>query len=130
MNRPFRPVLHDQTRRQGHRLGAFHRYAIVTSSAGGSRWKAPSGNGSTFNLFIPALEEEPTNARPQRTCIGHYGPAPCAAANERVLLVEDDAFIRSMLTRFLQREGYRLTAAMDGPSALEVWAAAQASSIC
>jgi CheY-like chemotaxis protein len=45
--------------------------------------------------------------------------------NERVLLVEDDPFIRSMLTRFLQREGYRLTAAMDGPSALEAWATAQ-----
>ena len=124
MNRLFDPFFTTKPVGKGTGLGLSTVYAIVHQLRGWIEVESAVGHGSTFTLFIPALEEEPAtpalNAPALATTAGTV-----RRGNERVLLVEDDAFIRSMLTRFLQREGYRLTAAMDGPSALEVWAAAQ-----
>jgi len=124
MERLFDPFFTTKSVGKGTGLGLSTAYAIVHQLHGWIEVESAVGRGSTFTLFIPALEE-------QATASALDAPAVVTAAsavrrgNERVLLVEDDPFIRSMLTRFLQREGYRLTAAMDGPSALEAWAAAQ-----
>jgi PAS domain S-box-containing protein len=123
MERLFDPFFTTKSVGKGTGLGLSTVYAIVHQLHGWIEVESAVGRGSTFTLFIPALEEEAEPALPAPTAV-----APTSAVrrgSERVLLVEDDAFIRSMLTRFLQREGYRLTAAMDGPSALEAWATAQ-----
>jgi two-component system, cell cycle sensor histidine kinase and response regulator CckA len=124
MNRLFDPFFTTKPVGKGTGLGLSTVYAIVHQLRGWIEVESAVGHGSTFTLFIPALEEEPAKAAHDALAVATAVGA-VRRGNERVLLVEDDAFIRSMLTRFLQREGYRLTAAMDGPSALEVWTAAQ-----
>jgi PAS domain S-box-containing protein len=124
LNRLFEPFFTTKPVGKGTGLGLSTVYAVVHQLRGWIEVESAVGHGSTFTLFIPALEEEsatPAFGAPVVTT----AVSAVRRGSERVLLVEDDAFIRSMLTRFLQREGYRLTAAMDGPSALEVWAAAQ-----
>jgi PAS domain S-box-containing protein len=124
MERLFDPFFTTKSVGKGTGLGLSTAYAIVHQLHGWIEVESTVGHGSIFTLFLPALEEEA-----ETPALG--APAVPTAADavhrgsERVLLVEDDPFIRSMLTRFLQREGYQLTAAMDGPSALEAWAAAQ-----
>ena len=39
---------------------------------------------------------------------------------ERVLIVDDEAIVRDVLTRFLEREGFQVEAAADGEAALEL----------
>jgi CheY-like chemotaxis protein len=42
--------------------------------------------------------------------------------NETILLVEDDALLRRVMSRILTSEGYRVICAEDGEVALELWA--------
>ena len=107
----------------------------------GTGWTGLGVADGTAGFEILRYSDAPVTTDDDAIVIRHTLPPPMTAGqtttatvtvagvvrrgNERVLLVEDDAFIRSMLTRFLQREGYRITAAMDGPSALEAWATAQ-----
>ncbi|HTZ21409.1 MAG TPA: response regulator [Opitutaceae bacterium] len=124
MERLFDPFFTTKSVGKGTGLGLSTAYAIVHQLHGWIEVESTVGHGSIFTLFLPALEEEAA-----ASALGTPAVVATAGAvhrgHERVLLVEDDPFIRSMLTRFLQREGYRLTAAMDGPSALEAWTAAQ-----
>ncbi|MCA9836061.1 MAG: response regulator [Trueperaceae bacterium] len=46
-------------------------------------------------------------------------------AAERILIVEDELRIASVLERYLQAEGFKTELARDGKHALEVWRAAQ-----
>ncbi len=40
-------------------------------------------------------------------------------AQKRILVVDDESSIRDVLTRYLEREGYRVDVAADGPGALQ-----------
>jgi CheY-like chemotaxis protein len=124
LNRLFEPFFTTKPVGKGTGLGLSTVYAIVHQLRGWIEVESTVGHGSTFTLFIPALEEEVAAPALDAPAVATATGA-VRRGNERVLLVEDDAFIRSMLTRFLKREGYQLTAAMDGPSALEAWAVAQ-----
>jgi CheY-like chemotaxis protein len=67
--------------------------------------------GTTFSLYFPRSESVPVpRQRP-------VALAPLAR-DESILLVEDDAEVRTMLERLLSELGYRVTAAVDGKSAL------------
>ncbi|HLW02867.1 MAG TPA: response regulator transcription factor [Ktedonobacterales bacterium] len=43
-------------------------------------------------------------------------------AQKRILVVDDESSIRDVLTRYLEREGYRVEVAADGPAALHATA--------
>jgi two-component system response regulator ResD len=45
------------------------------------------------------------------------------AVNERILVVDDEAIVRDVLSRYLSRAGYEVDTADDGPAALETFAA-------
>ncbi|MGH2357284.1 MAG: response regulator transcription factor, partial [Candidatus Limnocylindria bacterium] len=46
---------------------------------------------------------------------------PAVAARPRILVVEDEPQLRALLRLYLEREGYRVTDAGDGPSALAAY---------
>jgi two-component system response regulator VicR len=47
---------------------------------------------------------------------------PAPIAQKQILVVDDESSIRDVLTRYLEREGYRVEVAADGPSALHATA--------
>jgi signal transduction histidine kinase/CheY-like chemotaxis protein len=72
------------------------------------------GRGSTFTIVLPDQSEAAVLAPPVE-------PAPAAAAGDgrpTVLVVDDEAWVRGMLTRTLENEGYRVIAAGNGVEAL------------
>jgi CheY-like chemotaxis protein len=74
------------------------------------------GKGSIFVVRLPALDSAPAKGkRPSPV----EGPARSAASGtRRILVVDDNADARDLLTEILQRAGHEVRAADSGPGAL------------
>lgn len=84
------------TRRGGAGVGLKHSHALA-SSHGAHLIVAPSGPGACFELHWPAAEAR-SSVRPQRA------PGACVRG-ARVLVVEDDAAVRSLIELALEARG-------------------------
>ena len=79
------------------------------------------GVGSTFTLSLP--RESPRTASKTATpTIPAAEPVrqPDPSSAGTVLVIDDDASSRDLLSRILERDGYRVTVAASGPSGLEL----------
>ena len=79
------------------------------------------GEGSTFTIVIP----DQAAASPQSEATNELSAAPTPippedSASVTVLIVDDDAASRDLLTTSLRREGYRTVQARGGDEALEL----------
>jgi PAS domain S-box-containing protein len=110
----FEPFYSTKSDTKGTGLGLATVYGIVTDS-GGHIWVAsPPGAGTTVRVFLPALVG----------AIVDGPPAPSTseppAGSGLILLVEDEEGVRRLAGTFLERGGYEVIAAADGPEALRI----------
>ncbi len=105
--------------RSGHvrdgSLGLAVAYGIVRQSGGHIRVRAGAGDGTTFELFLPA-HDAAAPAPPPPTVLGDEP----AGSDQRVLVVEDDERIRELVTRLLRKQGWTVAEARHGFEALEL----------
>lgn len=110
--RIFEPFFTTKERGKGTGLGLSLVYATVEQSGGVIRVSSTIGEGSTFELFFPRTHEVvPTPA-------SQFAHVPSARGTELILLAEDEDSVRKVAKEALERRGYRVLAAADGPSAL------------
>ncbi len=111
--RIFEPFFTTKQVGKGTGLGLSVVYGVIKQSGGYVRVESQPGAGAEFHLFLPradgAEEKTPEMLR---------GSVP--SGNETILLVEDDDSIRSLLTDFLQDNGYRVLTAKDGADAVRL----------
>jgi signal transduction histidine kinase/ActR/RegA family two-component response regulator len=98
------------TRADGHGLGLFVVYSIVRRHGGTIDVRSAPGAGTVFTLRLPASDEPPAE-RPG-------APAAPKRLAGRVLLMDDELPIRTVLTRFLRRLGLEVEAVADGAAAV------------
>ena len=98
----------------GTGLGLSLTRAFTDMLGGTVEVSSVEGAGSTFTVILPATfvsaTTEPDTAEP-----AHPAGAP---GHDLVLVIDDDANQRALMTRFLAREGFAARTAGDGPAGL------------
>jgi PAS domain S-box-containing protein len=102
MSHIFEPFFTTKAVGQGTGLGLAMVYGIVKQS-GGYIWAySEPGQGSTFKIYLPRLQE---TASPQPAVLAE--PVRPGAA-ETILVVEDEANVRAVMKRALEGAGYHV----------------------
>ncbi len=113
--RLFEPFYSTKEPGSGTGLGLAVVHGVVSQSGGHIEVQSEPGRGSTFTIYLPRQEAAKT-MEPTTT------PAPVSAprGSETILLVEDDAMVRGMIARILEKFGYSVIPAADGPAAIRL----------
>jgi PAS domain S-box-containing protein len=115
-SRIFEPFFTTKPPGKGTGLGLATVYGIVQQSGGHVLVHTGEGEGTTFQIFFPRASEEvagPPAAAPE--------PASAPAPTATVLLVDDEAPVRTLVRRVLAREGYTVLEAPNGEEGLRLW---------
>ena len=115
----FEPFFTTKELGKGTGLGLSIVYGIVKQHGGSIDVCSEPGRGTTFQVLLPLVGEavEGTGARVAMVPV---------LGTETILLAEDDASVRGLITTVLRSQGYRVIAAVDGAEAIEQFAAHEA----
>ena len=111
--RIFEPFYTTKERGKGTGLGLATVYGIVRQSGGRILVDSKRGCGSRFEVYLPQVTASPPAAAAQRP-----DSEAVPRGGETVLLVEDDAVVRSLVSATLARNGYTVLEAADGAAAI------------
>jgi signal transduction histidine kinase/CheY-like chemotaxis protein len=111
-DRIFEPFYTTKERGTGTGLGLSAVYGIVKQSGGYIFVRSLPGQGAAFTIYLPVVEE-PVEAH---RIVGDEPSASDEAPT--ILLVEDEAALRGMMRRLLERSGYHVLEAEHGAHAL------------
>lgn len=110
--RIFEPFFTTKGVRKGTGLGLSTVYGIVTQSGGSIVVESEPGKGTLFIVRLPAIEGSAEAIPAPPSSVSAQG------GGETILVVEDEASLRSVIRRTLERHGYRVVEAPDAESAL------------
>ncbi|MBA9071677.1 PAS domain S-box-containing protein [Methylobacterium sp. RAS18] len=114
--RAFDPFFTTKPIGQGTGLGLSMIYGFVRQSGGQVRIYSELGQGTTMCLYLPRHY----GATEREDVLANLSDAPRAEQGETVLIVDDEASVRMLVTEVLEDLGYTAIEAADGPSGLKV----------
>ena len=111
--RVFEPFFTTKEVGKGTGLGLSMVYGFVRQSGGFVECHSRMGEGTRFSLYFPAVRRElrETEFEPKKTDV--------PIGTETILIVEDQDAVRQFLATMLNRLGYTVLEASDGPEALQ-----------
>ncbi|MDZ7669050.1 MAG: PAS domain S-box protein [Gammaproteobacteria bacterium] len=111
--RVFEPFFTTKQAGAGTGLGLSMVYGIAEQRGGGVHVESAPGQGTTFTVWLPVTEPAVAEAALQTAAV-----TPAAAGGGTILVAEDEAGIRELMTHTLQRAGYHVVSATDGVDAM------------
>jgi len=109
--RIFEPFFTTKEMGRGTGLGLSSAYAIVTDHGGTIQCTTRLGEGSRFDIELPAASApKQAPAQPERR--------PVPVGSEAILVVDDESAVRRVLRSMLERSGFRVIECEDGAQAL------------
>jgi two-component system, cell cycle sensor histidine kinase and response regulator CckA len=117
VQRVFDPFFTTKEVGRGTGLGLSVAYGIVKAHGGHIRCASAPGQGTTFTVFLPAVEGGPVVSP------AVAAPAPSPPGHETILLVDDEPAIIGALETVLSLQGYRTLSATTSEEALAIYRA-------
>jgi PAS domain S-box-containing protein len=112
--RAFEPFYTTKEVGKGTGLGLSQVYGFAQQAGGTARIESREGAGTTVRLYLPRSEGEIRNERSLKDL------KRAANGSATILVVEDDADVRHMVTELLSHLGYSTLVATNGAEALAV----------
>jgi PAS domain S-box-containing protein len=109
------------TKQKGSGLGLAVVYAIIDKHSGRITVDSQLGLGTTFTIYLPASSEVPVAAT--------QSEAPPSQGSGRILVMDDEDFIRKLAREMLNIIGYEVTTAKNGEEALRIYREALAQGV-
>ncbi|HEB51009.1 MAG TPA: PAS domain S-box protein [Desulfobulbus sp.] len=113
LDRIFEPYFTTRGEDRGTGLGLATVHGIVTGMDGVVTVQSEQGQGTIFDVFLPAVE-------PPAGVGQDGGDLPVTGGNERILFVDDEPMIADLGRKMLGQLGYAVTATSDPVAALEL----------
>jgi CheY-like chemotaxis protein len=109
----FEPFFTTKEFGKGTGLGLATIYGIVKQNSGFISVASEKARGSTFTIYLPRTDSE--HAGPEAAA-----PAPEVSGSGTILLVEDDATVRGLVSQLLESLGYTVLPAESPSQALSL----------
>lgn len=113
----FEPFFTTKESGKGTGLGLAMVYGIVKQSGGHIWVYSEPGQGTAFKMYFPRIED---SIDPVTPLSATRLPAKMLTGGETILLVEDDAVLKKLISRVLNKFGYKVWAAGNGGEALSI----------
>jgi len=111
--RIFDPFFTTKEMARGTGLGLASAYGIIKNHGGTINVHSQKGEGTTFNLYLPASEKE--------IIIERELPDEILKGKETILLVDDESMIIDVGKQLMEKMGYKVLTARDGKEAMEIF---------
>jgi CheY-like chemotaxis protein len=109
----FEPFFTTKAVGRGTGLGLSQVYSFATQSGGTAQIESQLGKGTAITLMLPrAYGPSPSTELADST-------VPVPVSSGRILVVEDDSNVASVVTQMLKELGHRPTAVVDAEKALQ-----------
>ena len=107
------------TKHKGSGLGLTVAYSIIDKHNGRMTVESELGLGTTFTIYLPASDKPASQSADEekRLLIG----------KGKILVMDDEEFIRDVAIQMLSKIGYEVSVANDGNQAIEMYRQAQTS---
>ncbi|HEY8611715.1 MAG TPA: PAS domain S-box protein [Roseomonas sp.] len=116
IGRAFDPFFTTKPLGQGTGLGLSMVYGFARQSGGQVQIQSEVGKGTTLRIYLPRHQGSTETEEAGQ----ELAAAPRAREGETVLVVDDEATVRMLVTEVLQEMGYSAIEAADGHSGLKV----------
>jgi PAS domain S-box-containing protein len=113
--RMFEPFFTTKSSGKGTGLGMATVYGLVKQHGGMIAVDSAPGRGTRVAVYFPAVAAAAPSAGD-----GYEGGRAVHGGSETILVVEDEADLRRVAKRILERAGYQVLTAVDGQEALEL----------
>jgi len=113
--RIFEPFFTTKETGTGTGLGLSSAYGIIKNHGGIINVYSEKGVGTTFNIYLPAVEAVISVQRPEA------GEKEIQVGHETVLLVDDEDMIIDVGQKMLKKMGYKVLVAKGGKEAVKVY---------
>lgn len=116
--RVFEPFFTTKEEGESTGLGLSTVYGIVTQAGGCITVESTEGEGSTFQIYLPAASAQPAPPPPPPAAPQEEVPATGGPQRETILIVDDEPSVLAVTSRILRQHGYPTLEAGTGDEAL------------